>query len=639
MKKRFNDFIKRYVIAPQPDFKGLSGGKGILLIRMVGFVLWLLFPFLSFILGELICFADTDGAFFGAWSHLTALFSDKPGAVLCGLSLLYLLSLIISLLSKRLWVSCAVIGSLGFCLSTASFFKYQVTGEYFYPWDLAQTGNVGVLSEYINTAVPPIVIISALAVITVTVAVALSKVSIPLMWYLRSSLVLILAAITVVTCSSQNTAEAFIGSFGMSFDEVYAGVDNYEKNGFYTALALNILSESVKSPEEYSESTIDGIMKDYTGKAERDDFASPNVIVILQESFWDLRRLEGCSFSTDPLENFDRITAKDGVYSGTMISPAFGGGTVHPEFELLTGLSSNYLPSGAIPYQYINRSLESYPQILGDLGYSTVAAHPYLSTFYSRDEKYPYLGFDEVLFNDDLKKIEEVDKYNRGGFTSDDSFVAYVEYFIEKTESPLFLFGISMEGHQPYENKFNEDELEIHVTCHDFDPELENTVSQYAQCLLDADRSLRRLTEYVDSLEEDTLLVVFGDHAPSLGSDKAAYRQSGFISSEGLNGIDMEKILSTPFFIYSNFETHTSTMLKAGNDNLISPYNVLNAAFELIGAPETALMEFLKDYYAVCPAYNVKLEGERSPIAERFIKSHEFISHDRLRGAGYSLAK
>lgn len=633
-------FWHERISAPQPKpLIHISSPRLLKAIRYAAIALWLLFPFFCFISCEYISFMSPGTHFFGSDNAemLVHLFTNRTGVVFLDLIILYIASLVISCIVKRLWVSCVLLGVTSFVLSAASFFKYQVTGEYFYPWDLRQTGNVGILNDYINTDIPPVLFVIGAVILLITIFVALTRVSLPIRWNIRIPAALITVFALCITYSNADNATHLVDSFGMDINSVYKGEGNYTENGFLGALTLNILSQSQTSPQEYSEQTVADILSSYSGKASSESFSKPNIIVILQESFWDIRQLPDCSFSADPLENYDRIVSTDGVYSGTMLSPTFGGGTVRPEFELLTGLSADYLPSGSIPYEYISDSFESYPSLMKKEGYRTLAIHPYLSSFYSRDEKYPLLGFDETLFNEDLLKIKEVENSIRGGFTSDDSFVSYIEYFVNSSDRPLFLFGISMEGHQPYDDKFSSAELNLKVTNPAFDEELENTVSQYAQCLADADKSLGRLISYVDSLEEDTIVIVFGDHAPSLGADKAAYRQSGYISPDGLDNDDMKKILSTPFFIYTNFAALGSSMLNEGEANIISPYNLLNAALELTGAPETPLMEFLKDYYGVCPAYNFKLERPAEKTAERFIKAHEYLSYDRLRGYSYSV--
>ena len=58
----------------------------------------------------------------------------------------------------------------------------------------------------------------------------------------------------------------------------------------------------------------------------------------------------------------------------------FGGYTCNTEFEFLTGLSMGVLPRGSVPYlQYVSKQYPfSLPSHLDELGYKSVAVHPYL---------------------------------------------------------------------------------------------------------------------------------------------------------------------------------------------------------------------------------------------------------------------
>lgn len=63
--------------------------------------------------------------------------------------------------------------------------------------------------------------------------------------------------------------------------------------------------------------------------------------------------------------------------------PTYGGGTVRSEFEVLTGLSTDYLPVGEIPNNNIlkKQPVESLAYILRDYGYGTNVIHNYEGNF------------------------------------------------------------------------------------------------------------------------------------------------------------------------------------------------------------------------------------------------------------------
>jgi len=393
----------------------------------------------------------------------------------------------------------------------------------------------------------------------------------------------------------------------------------------------------VAKPENYSFTTIENIMAEFEGKEADDEFSSPDIILILSESFWDPKNLPGTVFSQNPTANFDEIITREGSISGMMYQTAFGGGTVRPEFEILTGLTTDYLPSGSVPWQYVTRDTPSFVTIYKELGYHTTALHPYMSSFYLRDNSYPLIGFDDLYFSDELTAIEEVEYSYSGGQISDDSFVSYIEHLLEQDESkgtPSFIFGISMENHQPYENKFAETEIIVENPA--FSASTLNAVTNFTQGVYEADAALGRLVDYIDSRDRDTILIWYGDHLPTLGASRAAYVESGMIKS-GSTPEERALLQSTPFLIYSNFDLDESDILSEGTENHISSYHLLMGAGDLMGAPATPLTEYLRAYYAVQPYYNVRLNMTLSDRGAYFADAHRCLTYDILCGERYSL--
>jgi hypothetical protein len=130
--------------------------------------------------------------------------------------------------------------------------------------------------------------------------------------------------------------------------------------------------------------------------------------------------------------------------------------------------------------------------------------------------------------------------------------------------------------------------------------------------------------------DRDTNLVWFGDHLPTLGSNMAAFKQSGMIGKYDVE--DYEKMYSTPFIVCANFELGESTMLHEGKDNNIISYNLMNAVAQLIGAPRTPLMSYLESYYQTIPYYNVRLHKKVSEEAQKWIDGHTLLTYDIVAG-------
>lgn len=83
-----------------------------------------------------------------------------------------------------------------------------------------------------------------------------------------------------------------------------------------------------------------------------------------------------------------------------------GGGTNSSEYEMLSSNSLMLMPS-ITPFNWLNlHKANSLVSNLKDLGYATLAAHPYTNSNYRRDSAWLTLGFDETHFQDDFPTKE-----------------------------------------------------------------------------------------------------------------------------------------------------------------------------------------------------------------------------------------
>ncbi len=522
-----------------------------------------------------------------------------------------------------------------------NYMKHAMTGDYFYPWDLIQqAGNVGELLNFITVPFPILYTLMLLCIPVMAVIVYFSGASLPLAWFVRYPAVAVIAVCMVIPVSTPQKVTKLLNKHSLYLEDMALQTSNYSANGFTGAFVINLLSSNVQKPETYSEETVTALMTPYTDAAATAAFSEtkPDVIVILSESFWDPTLLPNTTFSEDPIPNYRALIERDGVISGRFFTTGYGGGTVRPEFEVLTGLSTDYLPSGCVPWQYVTKETDSYASVYKDAGYTTMAIHPYTSSFYCRKDAFPLIGIDSLYFEDEiyaLGKSGEMNVWVGGGQITDYTFIDSIKYYMEKAgDTPVFLYGISMENHQPYPNKYDEHEITVENPA--FDENVMNAVLNFTKGVSHADSALGRLVEYIDSREKETVLVWFGDHLPTLGAGNGAYVQSGMIGT--YDYADYEKLYSTPFLIYANYDiTPTEdTMLHEGKDNAISAYNLLNATAELIGAPRTAYMEYLKDFYNTDPYFNVRLQRKPSEEAQPFIEGQKLITYDVLAGQRYS---
>ncbi len=552
-----------------------------------------------------------------------------------GIGVLYLFYLLLLLLFKKAFIANAVMGVATIILSSANYFKFAQLGDYLYPWDLIQqAGNVGELSSFLGVNLPYWAIILYIGLAFLTIVTIIAKTELNLILFFRICTSIIIASALYINVKTPEACIELLNKNSLYFENMALQSSNYSANGFVGAFSVNVLSSGVSKPEGYSEKSINEILSPYTDIKVGENFKNPDIILILSESFWDPTLLPNVEFSTDPISNFREIASRKGAVSGKFYTTGFGGGTVRPEFEVLTGLTTDYLPNGCVPYQYITENISSYISEYKKLGYRTLAIHPYTSSFYLRKQAYPYIGIDELYFEDELYALKEVPYTISGQQISDSTFVDYIKHYTDQSTKDTFVFGISMENHQPYADKFNN--FDIEVSSEVIDEKVLSDLKSFTQGVYEADIALGKLVDWIDSREKETVLVYFGDHLPTLGANYAAYTQSGAVTLTGTTQ-EMNKFLySTPFLIYANFKLEESTMVHEGNGNEIASYNLMNALSTLIDAPRTKYMQFLEDYFHAYPAYNIRLWSINKIPFKNYTEAHRLITYDRTVGYKYS---
>ncbi len=625
-----NAILKKFIILPLPQIKYTKKSGTSKIFYIIGLICTLFLPLYMNFAMEYIY----RGSFEACFDYLSLYPYSAIFSTLMLSGFFWILWLIFR---KGSWAAFIFI-LLCSTLALANHFKHSLTGDFIYPWDLInQTENLGELTGFINMGIPANYVVVLVVGFMFPIISFFFKSEIPLRIFPRLFLVLAISFSIFFSFNTPEKTAKTLERFDMVLNSTAEQETNHMVNGFSGGFIVNCLSMNITEPEGYSREKIHEILKNYPPQKAKKSFSSPDIILVLSESFWDPRLIPGTKFSKNPLESFDEISDKTNAYSGNMYQTAFGGGTVRTEFEVLTGLTTDTLPVGTVPWQYISQDTPTYATTYKELGYRTVFMHTFSSAFYMRSKAYPLLGFEELYFIEDLESIKDISYTVSGNYVSDDSFMDYLIYLLEKEDDPCFLFGITMENHQPFEDKYQNPTIEVENPKLSKDSVL--SLENYATGISNADKALSKLINYIDNRERDTVLIYFGDHLPTIGADKAALKESGFISEGEMTDKEWQAIMRTPFLIYGNFPLNESSMLKKGDKNNISSYNLLNAAADLIGAPKSSLMEFLKDYYGAMPYYNSRLKLKPNKAQQQFINSHNLLTYDMVDGDRYMLGE
>lgn len=294
--------------------------------------------------------------------------------------------------------------------------------------------------------------------------------------------------------------------------------DAYDQYGLPYCFMLGIVDRGIRQPHDYSQEQIDQILSQI-GEEQESAENAPNVIYLQLESFFDVNYLTNVKFSENPIPYFSQL--KSEALSGFLTVPSVGAGTINTEFEILTGMSLAYFGAGEYPYKtaLMSGTCESAAYNLKELGYATHAIHNYEGTFYDRNQVYHNLGFDTFT---SLEYMEDVEYNVSGAWPKDKILIDEIISALSSTDERDFVMAVSVQGHGKYPPMSLPDNYEYPIEANFVDGRLEGglsdiaALSYYIGQLQEIDEFIRLLVETLNNYPEDVMLVMYGDHLPSL---------------------------------------------------------------------------------------------------------------------------
>ena len=240
----------------------------------------------------------------------------------------------------------------------------------------------------------------------------------------------------------------------------------------------------------------------------------PNVICVLLESFMDPTEINFLKMSKDPIPNFRELS--DNFTSGYLTVPVVGAGTANSEFEVLTGMNLRFFGTGEYPYKTILKETdcESIASDLSAIGYGTHVVHNNGGNFYSRANAFSQFGFD-TFTSKELMNIQEYTPL--GSWPTDDILISETEKALDSTpDQSDFVYTITVQGHGSYPEEKIIENPEITVSGAETE-EKNNQWEYYVNQIHEVDKFIKNLTDMLAERDEPTMLVLFGDHLPTMG--------------------------------------------------------------------------------------------------------------------------
>lgn len=310
------------------------------------------------------------------------------------------------------------------------------------------------------------------------------------------------------------------------------------------------------------------------------DSKTPNIIFLQLESFFDVERLTDVSFSEDPIPYFHRL--QDECISGYLSVPSVGAGTANTEFEIMTGMNLDFFGAGEYPYNTVLKTTvcESIAFDLKDVGYTASAIHNNDGSFYGRNEVFSQLGYDKFI------PIEYMDGYELTplGWAKDSILPDEIIKTLNASEGADYIYTISVQGHGAYPT---EDMLgdEKKITVSGIEEEADrNAMEYYVNQINQMDSVIGNLIDLMTIYDEETVIVMYGDHLPSLGitderlSDSNTFQTEYIIwSNFGLEGEGKNlEAYQLSAYLLDLLDIHVGTMV-CYHQNYFSEYGEIEA--------------------------------------------------------------
>lgn len=311
-------------------------------------------------------------------------------------------------------------------------------------------------------------------------------------------------------------------SFGYYFISVSTGIiDNrvqglqnkYDYNGFVYCFTSSTFDTGMREPADYSASEVADIVKDIN-KSGTDKVNKANIIFLQLESFFDVNKIKDISYSENPVPVFSELL--NNYSHGVLNVPTFSAGTANTEFEIITGMNTDFFGIGEYPYQTVAEDsvIESVAFSLGDSGYTTHAVHNNSATFYDRNIIYSNLGFDTFTSLEYMYNM----RYNSLGWAKDMGLVPAIFDCLGSSEGKDFIYTVGVQTHGTYPDEEDTHSGDISVSGAK-NERVKNKLEYYVNELKEVDAFLGALISVLELYDEPVVLVVFGDHMPGVDVD------------------------------------------------------------------------------------------------------------------------
>lgn len=561
----------------QNYFKDIFGNK----VKKITFILFLILPFLINTIIEIL----NRRSLVKCIQHI---FKSPIVFIVNALIIMFTMSIV--LLFKRRFFVMSLIGVLWIGFGIANFVLRSFRETPFSASDLKMIDSaITIIDKYMNFG--GIILLVAVIIVAISGIIFLwiksPKYALKIN-YVRN--LFLIGFIGILTSVTLNMSLA-LNMLSFKFSNL---TEAYFKYGFVYCFSNSIVNTGVKRPSNYSNETLENIVNriENTNTIKGVEQKKPNIIFLQLESFFDVNKLKDVKFSEDPIPNFNRLKAE--FPSGYLSVNNVGYGTANTEFEVITGMNLEDFGPGEFPFKTVLKSTtcESIAYNLMANGYISHAMHNNTATFYSRNQVFAQLGFKDYISIESMY----VDEFTPLGWAKDKFLTEEIFKVLDSTVEKDFIYTISVQGHGSYPSTKVLESPSISVVGPD--DERQYSFEYYINELAEMDIFISELVDALSKRDEETILVMYGDHLPSLGISE----------DEITNG----NLYQTEYVVWNNFGLKLA-------DKDIETFQLASRILESIGIDTGVINKFHQVY------------GNRTD----YLKSLHTLEYDILYGKQY----
>lgn len=480
------------------------------------------------------------------------------------------------------WLACLLTGLATFLLSSANYFKLLFRNTPVLWSDLSNLREGMQMSGEYEVKLTPLMIIWLVVLVAFTLLLALFGRGKP-------TARVRLLAITVV------------GMFSLiCFRDIYpqndryaALVGEYSENETKAYVACGMLypflhsaSGYADAPASFNKKEMEALLGQYQD-ADIPQEKQASVIAIQLEAFSDFTKLGIDGISDEVYRDFHALQAES--YTGTILTDVFAGGTTETEWAVLTGGNKHH------SFDVKTNSAAWY---FKEQGYLANGSHPSHRWFYDRENVNPNLGLDDYLFIEN-----HYNQYTDGDVAYDNIFFPDLQQrldaYFQENDAPLFSFNVTYQGHGPYNTKRTY--WGDHFYTGNQDADIRNALNNYFYLIQDTSKHLIGLTDYLNTLQEPVVLMLYGDHKPWMGNQGSFYERLG-ISLDTTTEEGFRNYYETEYLIWGNKAAkQTSGWDFVGKGPTLSPCFLMNELFAVCGWEGSDYMQAQRETAAVLP--------------------------------------